>query len=290
MAPRKICVNGVELHYIERGTGEPLVLVHGGLGDYRSWQPQLAAFARRFRVLSYSRRYSYPNENAVVPDHSVLDEAEDLSALVSNLQVGPAHLVGHSYGAFAALALALKRPRTARTLVLAEPPVHEWVRAVPGGEQLFSAIVTAVWQPVRRSLECGDTERALRIFTDGIGGPGYFESLSARARAQRIQNIRALRIMMQSSKAFPGLPRHKVRRLTIPTLIIEGENTAPIHRMVDDELLRCIPRSERVIVAGTGHGTPADKPGAFNEAVLSFLSRALISPNHDAATTRRRAR
>jgi hypothetical protein len=89
MEPQKIHVNGVELHYIEQGTGEPLVLVHGGTGDYRYWEPQLGPFSQHFHVVSYSRRYSYPNRNPVIaPDHSVFAEAEDLATLISQLKLG----------------------------------------------------------------------------------------------------------------------------------------------------------------------------------------------------------
>jgi hypothetical protein len=61
--PTKIHVNNVELHYIEQGQGEPLILLHGGLGDYRSWGPQMKFLSPQFRVISYSRRYHYPNNN-----------------------------------------------------------------------------------------------------------------------------------------------------------------------------------------------------------------------------------
>jgi pimeloyl-ACP methyl ester carboxylesterase len=251
-----------------------LVLVHGGLGDYRSWEPQLPALSRRFHVLSYSRRYSYPNENQVIAhDHSVFAEAEDLAAFITRLQLSRVHLVGHSYGAFTALVLALKRPEMARTLVLAEPPVHRWIKDVPGGEELFEQIATRVWEPVRRAFECGDIERGVRIFTDGIGGPGYFDSLPAGARAARLQNARALQALMQSSDAFPALAREDVWCLAVPILIIEGEQTIRIHRLVDDEILRCVPGSERIVILHAGHDTPRDNPGAFNEAVLNFLSR-----------------
>ena len=65
--PTKIRVRGVELHYIEQGQGEPLILLHGGQGDYRSWEPQMKVLSPQFRVISYSRRYNYPtaSTNAV---------------------------------------------------------------------------------------------------------------------------------------------------------------------------------------------------------------------------------
>ena len=54
--PAKIHVNGVDLHYISAGTGEPVILLHGGQGDYRSWEPLMADLSRYYRVISYSRR------------------------------------------------------------------------------------------------------------------------------------------------------------------------------------------------------------------------------------------
>ena len=107
MEPQKIHVNGVELHDIDCGTGKPVVLLHGGVGDYRSWEPQMEQFSHHFRVVSYSQRYSYPNRNPViVPNHSALTEAADLAALMRQLRLGRAHMVGASHGAYAALVLA----------------------------------------------------------------------------------------------------------------------------------------------------------------------------------------
>ncbi|HET9446778.1 MAG TPA: alpha/beta fold hydrolase, partial [Steroidobacteraceae bacterium] len=108
--PRKVSVDGAELHYIEQGKGEPLILLHGGQGDYRSWQPHIEALSPDHRVISYSRRYHYPNDNPLRPDHSALVDAEDLAALVASLDLGSVHLVGTSYGALTALAFAIAHP------------------------------------------------------------------------------------------------------------------------------------------------------------------------------------
>ena len=64
LAPQRIVVNGVELHYISSGSGEPVILLHGGQGDYRSWQPQMAELSRYYHVISYSRRYHFPTRLA----------------------------------------------------------------------------------------------------------------------------------------------------------------------------------------------------------------------------------
>ena len=270
---RRLQVDGIELHYVQLGRGAPVVLVHGGLGDYQSWEPQLGPFTQRFRVVAYSRRHSFPNRNlCTAADCSVHAEAADLTALIGHLELGRVHLVGHSYGAFVALVVALERPGMVRTLTLAEPPVHRCVIDLAEGSALFERMASETWSPVRNALAASDMEGALRIFTDGIGGLGYFDSLPADARAARLRNVRALQALMQSPDAFPVLAEEDLQRLAVPTLIVEGEKTIRIHRLVDNELLRCIPGSTREIIPGAGHGAPRDNPGAFNQAVLGFLS------------------
>src|SRR5688572_9595029 len=72
----RVEVNGVELHFVEEGAGEPLILLHGGQGDYRSWKEQVPEFARKYRVISYSRRFHYPNNNRIEgTNHSAWVEA-----------------------------------------------------------------------------------------------------------------------------------------------------------------------------------------------------------------------
>ena len=94
---KKVKVNGRVLNYIEQGTGEPVVFVHGSLGDYRTWRAQMDTFARHFRVISYSRRYHYPNNwVGTGSDDSVGRHAEDLAAFIKALKLPPVHLIGHS--------------------------------------------------------------------------------------------------------------------------------------------------------------------------------------------------
>src|SRR5262245_1821401 len=121
---RKVIVgDGVELHYVERGKGVPVLFVHGTLGDYSTWDGQLGSFAQTYHAVAYSRRYNYPNTNKLRPKHSAVVEAEDLAALIKKLDLGKVHIVGHSYGGYTALFLAVKHPELVRTLTLAEPPI-----------------------------------------------------------------------------------------------------------------------------------------------------------------------
>jgi non-heme chloroperoxidase len=66
----KAHVNGVALYYLDRGQGEPIVFVHGGLADYREWDPLAKQLVNEYRTITYSRRYNFPNDNRLsAPDH-----------------------------------------------------------------------------------------------------------------------------------------------------------------------------------------------------------------------------
>jgi len=271
--PTKIRVRGVELHYIEQGQGEPIILLHGGQGDYRSWEPLMKVLSPQFRVISYSRRYNYPNNNPLTAKyHSAYTEADDLAAFIRQLRLGRVHLVGTSMGAFTALVLAVKHPEMVRSLVLAEPPVHQWVRDTPDGVAAYRQFMTTIQGPARAAFKAGDDKGAMRFFVDGIIGTGRFDSLPAEGLAAVMQNSRFFRANTLSSDPYPNLSKDKVRQLRIPILIITGENTIRVHKLVNDELARLQPRAERAIIPKAGHGSSRDNPQAFNEAVLKFFA------------------
>jgi non-heme chloroperoxidase len=120
----------VTLHYVSVGRGQPVVMVHGGLEDYRAWVAQLAPLASsHYRAIAYSRRYNFPNRNGTraAPSYSAQVDADDLAMLIQKLHLGPVHLVGHSYGGLAALLFATEHPQLVRSLTLSEPPVFSWV-------------------------------------------------------------------------------------------------------------------------------------------------------------------
>ena len=271
--PTKIRVRGVELHYIEQGQGEPLILLHGGMFDYRSWEAQVKAFSQHYRVISYSRRYNYPNNNPLTAkNHSAYVEAGDLAAFIHKLKLGRVHLVGTSYGAFTALALAVEHPELVRSLVLAEPPVLQWLRDTPDGTVVYNEFMTTVWEPAAKAFNEEDDEGAMGILANAFSGTRVFDSLPPERVAAIMQNSRAMKALALSSDPFPTLPKDKVGQLRLPTLIITGQNTIKIHKLVNEELARVLPKATQAIIPQAGHGSPRENPQAFNEAVLKFLA------------------
>ena len=135
-------------------------------------------FSRSFRVISYSRRFNYPNDNPLTSSYRpAYTDADDLAAFIRRLHLGRVHLVGTSAGALAALVLAVKHPGMVRSLVLAEPPVHRWARDDPEGAALYREFMTDIWEPAAAAFKAGDDEGAMRVLVDGFGGVGRFDRL-----------------------------------------------------------------------------------------------------------------
>ena len=270
--PTRISVRGMELHYIEQGQGEPVILLHGGQGDYRSWEPQIKALSPRYHVISYSRRYNYPNNNPLKPtSHSAYVEAADLEAFIRKLKLGPVHLVGTSMGALTALVLATKHPAMVRSLVLAEPPLHQWVRDSPSGAPIYREFISSIWQPATDAFKAGDDEGGMRILVDGFAGERRFDSLAPERRAVSLQNSRFFKAVTVYSDPAPYFSKEKVAKLRVPILLVSGENTINLLKFIQEELGRILPKAQRVIIPNAGHGSARENPAAFNEAVLKFL-------------------
>ena len=112
--------DGARLYYESTGSGYPLLFSHEFAGDYRSWEPQVRYFARRYRVIVYNAR-GYPPSDVPedVAAYSQARAMHDIAQLLEALQVPQAHVVGLSMGGYATLHFGLNYPQMARSLVVA---------------------------------------------------------------------------------------------------------------------------------------------------------------------------
>ncbi len=263
--------NGIELHAVREGRGTPLIFIHGAMGDWRSWAPQWPEFTRHFDCVSYSRRYSHPNHNPVdAPDHSALQEADDLALLMDALGWPDAVLVGSSYGGFTALALAAAQPRRVRAVVAVEPPMMKYAERSETGRAVAAAFRRDTIEPANAAFRAGDDERAARLMTGGINGAASPLN-DGEAMRRRLQNLRAMKMLAMSSDEFPWLSPAVLGTLPMPVLLLSGRRTAPVHRAIFEALCEAMPRAEREVIDDAGHGVSRDQPEVFNRRVLAFL-------------------
>lgn len=283
----KIDVNGAELNYSEKGTGDPLVLVHGSASDYRAWQSQHDEFANHFRTINYSRRYHYPNTEIPEGMEYLMDEhVEDLRALIKSLGVAPAHVVGHSYGGFLSLLMAIREPSLVRSLVLIEPPaITLFVSSNPKPGELLKLLLTRPRtalaiikfgatgvEPSKKAFRNNDMEAGVRIFADAVLGKNATKTASSVRRQQaeaNLGNIKAEILGPGMLKLDPA----DVSRLEVPTLLIQGEKSIPMFHRILDRLEELLPNVRRETIRGARHNVQEDNPAEFNEVALRFLEK-----------------
>jgi non-heme chloroperoxidase len=271
---KNVRVNGVKLHYLEKGNGIPVVLIHGGLADYREWNPQIERISSHYRVIAYSRRYNYPNNNAeILPDHSAIVEARDLAALLDELKLERVHMVGYSYGALTALFFTTEHPERVRSLTLAEPPILGWLSEIPGGQTEKDKFMQTMWRPAGEAFRRDDPEAALRIACDYFSGIGSYDQMPTGFKESLMDNIREWKALTTSRDAFPMLSRDAVVRLKLPILLITGEKTLAPLRMINDALNHLLPNAEQVTVPGATHDMWLQDPERCGQATVKFLAR-----------------
>lgn len=266
-------VDGTELTYIERGRGDPVVLVHGTLGDYRSWQQQMDVFAETYHTISYSRRYHQPNGcSGDESDYSAALHADDLAAFIGGLGLESAHIVGTSYGAYTALLLAARHPDRVRMLVLGDPPVFPFLARSQEGRALRDDFLAKVWEPAGEMMQQGRIEDGVRTFVDGVVEEGAFDRFPQEVQDLILENACEFEVETSSPDFWTPFTCAEAGRVDASTLLLTGDRSLRMFQLIVDELERCLPDCESRRVPDTTHEVTSDNPEAYNQMVLGFLA------------------
>ena len=263
----KAPVNGVELYYESTGEGYPLIFAHEFAGDYRSWEPQVRYFSRRYRVITYNAR-GYPPSDVPTDEDAYSQEraVEDLRGLMECLGITTAHICGLSMGGTLALNFGLTYPQMAKSLIIA---------AAGSGSTDVEA-----WRD-------GVSERSRRMETQGMAAMDDYSRGEARVQLLR-KDPRGYREFADqflshsaigSALTFRGVQGKRppvfaleaeMRALTLPTLIMLGDEDDPC---VEPSIFmkRCIPTSGLVMFPQSGHAINLEEPDLFNSSVQDFL-------------------
>jgi pimeloyl-ACP methyl ester carboxylesterase len=282
-----ITFNNSTFEYIEKGSGTPVVFVHGSINDYRIWKDQMEPFAKQYRAIAYSRRYHFPNEwKSDGSDYSIGIHAQDLAAFIKALNLGRVHLVGSSFGAYTSLTTAIKNPDMIKTLVLGEPPVLPLLISNPANPiQILSLFIrdfsTAKnfmkfglkhMKPAMKAFKNNKLEEGVRLFVNGVLGEGGYENFSDEDRAALMDNAPELKVELLGV-GYPPFSKDETSKMTIPTLFVYGQNSPKFFHSISDLLVNILTNCEKIVIPNASHLTHGQNPIAYNEKVLEFLSK-----------------
>lgn len=271
-APRlkQALVEGATLNYLEQGQGVPVVFVHGAFSDHRNWGAQREEVSKRYRYIALDQRYF-----GVAPwsdgatKYSVATHASDLAAFIQQLNVGPVHVVGWSYGGNVALALATQRPDLVRSLFLNEPALATIVTD-PADQKTLAEERKGLASAVAAS-KGNEQAQALRLFADWANDqPGSFEALPSTMRNVHLENARTIPAQLAAPPP-PAISCSQLAQLKVPVTVAKGQQSRPFYTILADTTHRCIPGSRLIVIPNARHMAPVQNTSAFNAALRAHL-------------------
>ena len=249
----------------------PIVFVHEYAGDLRSWEPQVRFFSRHYRCIAFNARGYPPSEIPQEPEQYGPDAAvADVAAVLDDLAIDSAYIVGLSMGAYTALRFALRYPRRALGLVFTSggsgSPARDHERFARDAIDAADLLTEKGMAPLVEALSYGST-RVQLLNKDPRSWLEFRQQLSehsALGSAHTMRNYQAKRpSLFQSEEAL--------RAMRVPTLIVAGDEDDPVLE-TSLYLKRTIPVSGLWILPKTGHAVNLEEPGSFNTMLLEFFS------------------
>ena len=265
MIERVVLADGASLAYEVGGSGPDVVLIHPGLWDMRTWDPQTPVLVDAgYRVLRYDVR-GYGRSSRLVPGQKY-SNFRDLLAVMEAASVERATLVGCSIGGGIALDTAISHPERVSALVL--------VATGPGGVD-FTPEEETWWEqregPIQAAIEAGDLERAedLRL---AIWAPIGTDDESGRAICQiAFDKFHEMTADESGEEGLDPPAAGRLAEVKVPALLFPADHDPPEMRRLADILERGIPNIRRVDISETDHVVNLRKPREFNEELLQFL-------------------
>jgi len=254
-------VAGLRIGFRRRGAGTPLVLLHGAVCDSRVWRVELESFADAFTVVAWDAPGCGGSANPP-SDFRMGDFANALAGLLDALALGPAHVLGHSWGSTLALELYLRHPSAVRSLVLVGAYAG-WAGSLPASQ---------VEQRLRFALDIADLgpdafePSSMRgLFSDTMPAERAQE-LAAIMRETRPVGTRTMALALAEADLRNALPS-----IAVPTLVVCGDADERSPLSVGRELHSAIPGSTLAVLSGLGHECYLESADTFGAEVRRFL-------------------
>lgn len=263
--------DGVKLYYEECGAGAPVVFVHEYAGDYRSWEPQVRYLSRRYRCITFSARGYPPSDVPTDAARYSQDLArDDVRAVMDHLELGRAHVVGHSMGAYTTLHVGIHYPDRCLSLTAAG---CGW-----GSNPAEREASAALARDIARMFKDEGIEKAAAKYADFAMRQRYkakdprgweefrrwMSEHSAEGHALTMLHLQLKRPTLWDMEA-------DLKKLGIPLLVIVGDEDAAC---LDGSVMlkRTVPGAALLVLPRASHTINSEEPAAFNRALLELFS------------------
>jgi pimeloyl-ACP methyl ester carboxylesterase len=275
-------VSGSRVEYLERGRGEPLVLLHSSGCSGAQWRALAERLSARYRVLApdlygYGATAPWPGRGPLRLAH----EAQIVRAMLERAGA-PAHLVGHSYGGAVALHVAREDDAALRSLMLVEPVAFHLLH---GRDARALAEIIAVAERVAAAVACGDYEGGFAGFVDYWSGAGAWDAIPAAKRTAMAARLAKVALDFHATLSEPAR-LEDFGMTAVPTLLVRGERSPRPTRRICELLASVLPECRLETVAGAGHMAPLTHREQVNALITANLEANSGRPSRRPAAVR----
>lgn len=275
-----LSTNGIQTYYEERGTGPPVIFLHGAFSDHRLWAEQTKPLTDDYRVIVYNLRGHGRTGGSTVESYSMDVYVEDLHALITSLDLDRPTVCGLSMGGMIAQRYAATHPEfitalctvgavTSDTLSVTEWLERRvWLKAIEAlsnvvGRDRVLPLVTWVNEQKKDQGESGALEGAAQIRQE------HAEEFPEMAHAEA-KKVRGALI------SYAGLTT-EYSSITVPSLLLYGEHETNTMADHAEYLAATIPQAEVKQIPNAGHNSHVDNPEYIRDSLRTFLGNAYRS-------------
>lgn len=259
-------INKIRIHYEVAGQGDSVLMINGLSAPAASWALQVKALTPHFQVVTFDNRGVGETDLPGDPVYTMAQLADDAAALLRQLKISRAHVVGASMGGTIAQELALRHPTLVRSLALA----CTWVQ----GDARFLHTVEA-WMSLAYRVPV--EERYRYVVYPWIFSPAFLErkenieTAFQRSLAYPHQTkAEAIERQARGIFAWNGTRVKRLGSIKVPTLVMVGKDDILTPPPFSRDLARLIKRARLVVLPG-GHGFFIEHADLFNRTLVRFL-------------------
>ena len=260
------------IDYDETGEGPTVVLVPGSCSTGAAWRPMVSHWKGGFRCVTTSLLgYGGTAERRTTDSADISLEAEIIETVIRRAGA-PVHLVGHSFGGLAGLAVAVRHPHLVRTLTILEAPAAEILRHA-GEDQHYLAFrnMTGAYFGAWQAGQANAIERMI----DFYGGVGTFAGWAQRVRDYANETT-AVNVLDWASAYGFALTPTLFSKVATPTLVARGENSHPAVQRANELLSQSIPGATIATVPGAAHFMITTHASQLADLIASRIGRGRV--------------
>jgi pimeloyl-ACP methyl ester carboxylesterase len=259
------------LHSDQQGAGVPILLIHPAGATGSTWGSVVDDLARVGRVITYDRR-GYARSGGE-PVQSIARHTQDAAALLGDLGLSAAVVVGTSVGATIGLDLARLRPDLVRVVVSHESPWH--VTRQPPTPRQFAAITKMGWLSFRRRYPEAAAAFLRFAYTNRDGESAWDRFPEEWRRVVRENAEPALADIRMAIGRYPSAK--ELAAVTTPVVCTCGSRSPTTMRRVTQRLAAVIPTASFREINGAGHAAPFDAPTAFSTVIADAVASSALT-------------